>query len=77
MAAGLQREAQLFGQLAVTDVSRKLVQIFFATTSLKKDFGIADAPAPRRSGASASSGPGSWARGSRARRWSRPAWTSG
>ena len=40
MAEGLKREAQLFGQLAVTDVSRKLVQIFFATTALKKDFGI-------------------------------------
>jgi len=46
MAAGLQREAQLFGQLAVSDVSRKLVQIFFATRDLKKDFGIADAPKP-------------------------------
>ena len=43
--AGLKREAQLFGQLAVTDVSRKLVQIFFATTALKKDFGMAN-PAP-------------------------------
>ena len=43
---GLQREAQLFGQLAVSDVSRKLVQIFFATTALKKDLGVADAPAP-------------------------------
>src|SRR5437899_3878708 len=46
MAEGLKREAQLFGQLAVTDVSRKLVQIFFATTALKKDFGIANPPAP-------------------------------
>jgi 3-hydroxyacyl-CoA dehydrogenase/enoyl-CoA hydratase/3-hydroxybutyryl-CoA epimerase len=46
MSAGLQREAQLFGQLAVSDVSRKLVQIFFATRDLKKDFGIADAPKP-------------------------------
>jgi len=43
---GLKREAQLFGQLAVTDVSRKLVQIFFATTALKKDFGIANPPPP-------------------------------
>ncbi len=41
---GLKREAQLFGQLAVTDVSRKLVQIFFATTQLKKDPGVAAAP---------------------------------
>jgi 3-hydroxyacyl-CoA dehydrogenase / enoyl-CoA hydratase / 3-hydroxybutyryl-CoA epimerase len=46
MAAGLRREAQLFGELAVTDVSRKLVQIFFATTALKKDFGIPDPPTP-------------------------------
>ncbi|HEX4628709.1 MAG TPA: 3-hydroxyacyl-CoA dehydrogenase NAD-binding domain-containing protein, partial [Gemmatimonadales bacterium] len=46
MTAGLKREAQLFGQLAVTDVSRKLVQIFFATTALKKDFGIPNPPAP-------------------------------
>lgn len=40
MRAGLQREAQLFGELAVGDVSRKLVQIFFATTALKKDYGV-------------------------------------
>ncbi len=46
MTAGLQREAQLFGQLAVTDVSRKLVQIFFATTALKKDFGVPNPPDP-------------------------------
>ncbi|HEV8264351.1 MAG TPA: fatty acid oxidation complex subunit alpha FadJ [Gemmatimonadales bacterium] len=46
MAEGLKREAQLFGQLAVTDVSRKLVQIFFATTQLKKDPGVRDAPPP-------------------------------
>jgi len=46
MTAGLQREAQLFGELAVSDVSRKLVQIFFATTALKKDFGIPDPPTP-------------------------------
>src|SRR5438094_2378234 len=45
---GLKREAQLFGQLAVTDVSRKLVQIFFATNQLKKDPGIANAPPPVR-----------------------------
>jgi len=45
--AGLKREAELFGQLAVSDVSRKLVQIFFATTQLKKDFGIENPPRPR------------------------------
>jgi len=46
MAEGLKREARLFGQLAVTDVSRKLVQIFFATTQLKKDAGATGAPPP-------------------------------
>ena len=46
IAEGLRREAQLFGQLAVTDVSRKLVQIFFATNQLKKDPGVAGAPPP-------------------------------
>ena len=48
MAEGLKREAQLFGQLAVTDVSRKLVQIFFATNQLKKDPGVENAPPPIR-----------------------------
>jgi 3-hydroxyacyl-CoA dehydrogenase/enoyl-CoA hydratase/3-hydroxybutyryl-CoA epimerase len=48
IAEGLKREAQLFGQLAVTDVSRKLVQIFFATNQLKKDPGVAHAPPPVR-----------------------------
>ena len=43
---GLRQESELFGRLAVTDVSRKLVQIFFATTALKKDFGAQGAPAP-------------------------------
>ena len=46
MAEGFKRESQLFGQLAVTDVSRKLVQIFFATNALKKDMGVDGAPAP-------------------------------
>jgi 3-hydroxyacyl-CoA dehydrogenase/enoyl-CoA hydratase/3-hydroxybutyryl-CoA epimerase len=46
LKAGLQREAQLFGQLAVSDVSRNLVRIFFATTALKKDLGTPDPPAP-------------------------------
>jgi 3-hydroxyacyl-CoA dehydrogenase/enoyl-CoA hydratase/3-hydroxybutyryl-CoA epimerase len=43
---GLRREAELFGRLAVTDVSRKLVQIFFATNQLKKDFGLPHPPPP-------------------------------
>ena len=41
ITAGLAEEHHAFGQLAVGDVSRKLVQIFFATTALKKDDGIA------------------------------------
>jgi 3-hydroxyacyl-CoA dehydrogenase/enoyl-CoA hydratase/3-hydroxybutyryl-CoA epimerase len=46
---GLENEAELFGQMAVTDVSRRLVEIFFATTALKKDPGVAaPAPEPRR-----------------------------
>lgn len=45
---GLKYEARAFGQLAVTDVSRKLVQIFFATNQLKKDPGVPNAPPPAR-----------------------------
>ena len=41
ITAGLAEEHHAFGRLAVGDVSRKLVQIFFATTALKKDDGIA------------------------------------
>jgi 3-hydroxyacyl-CoA dehydrogenase/enoyl-CoA hydratase/3-hydroxybutyryl-CoA epimerase len=45
---GLAYEATEFGRLAVTDVSRRLVEVFFATTALKKDPGVpAPAPAPR------------------------------
>jgi 3-hydroxyacyl-CoA dehydrogenase / enoyl-CoA hydratase / 3-hydroxybutyryl-CoA epimerase len=40
VAAGLAEEHRAFGELAVGDVSRKLVQIFFATTALKKDDGV-------------------------------------
>jgi 3-hydroxyacyl-CoA dehydrogenase/enoyl-CoA hydratase/3-hydroxybutyryl-CoA epimerase len=45
MAKGLEREADLFAAMASTDVSRRLVEIFFATTALKKDHGVT-APAP-------------------------------
>jgi len=46
---GLENEAEAFGRMAVTDVSRRLVEIFFATTALKKDPGVpAPAPEPRR-----------------------------
>ena len=39
-AAGLAREAERFGELAVGQVSRRLVQIFLTTTALKKDAGV-------------------------------------
>jgi 3-hydroxyacyl-CoA dehydrogenase / enoyl-CoA hydratase / 3-hydroxybutyryl-CoA epimerase len=45
---GLREEARLFGDMAMTDVSRQLVFIFFASNSLKKDPGVdPPAPAPR------------------------------
>ncbi len=40
VTAGLSEEHRTFGELAVGDVSRKLVQLFFASTALKKDDGI-------------------------------------
>jgi 3-hydroxyacyl-CoA dehydrogenase/enoyl-CoA hydratase/3-hydroxybutyryl-CoA epimerase len=40
MAKGLAAEADAFGELAMTDVSRRLIEIFFATTALKKDDGV-------------------------------------
>ncbi|MCI0671695.1 MAG: 3-hydroxyacyl-CoA dehydrogenase NAD-binding domain-containing protein, partial [Myxococcaceae bacterium] len=40
--AGLRAEARLFGELAISEVSRSLVHLFFATTALKKDTGVAD-----------------------------------
>ena len=43
MAAGLREERRRFGELAASDVSRRLVEIFFATTALKKDDGVAGA----------------------------------
>jgi 3-hydroxyacyl-CoA dehydrogenase/enoyl-CoA hydratase/3-hydroxybutyryl-CoA epimerase len=43
---GLEREARLFGELAVSDVAKRLMDIFFATTALKKDSGVDD-PAVR------------------------------
>ena len=42
---GYREEARLFGELAVSEVSRQLVFLFFATTALKKDPGV-EAPAP-------------------------------
>ena len=45
MEAGLEEESRLFGAMAMTDVSRQLVYLFFASNSLKKDPGV-DPPAP-------------------------------
>ncbi len=42
LAEGLQIEARAFGKLAVTDVSRALVSVFFATQEIKKDAGYPD-----------------------------------
>ncbi len=39
-AAGYQEEARAFGEMTVSDVSKELVFLFFATTALKKDSGV-------------------------------------
>jgi 3-hydroxyacyl-CoA dehydrogenase/enoyl-CoA hydratase/3-hydroxybutyryl-CoA epimerase len=49
MAAGLANEARIFGELAVTDTARQLMDIFFATTALKKDAGVDDPAVKPRS----------------------------
>ncbi|AKF82968.1 fatty-acid oxidation protein subunit alpha [Myxococcus fulvus 124B02] len=41
--AGLQAEAKAFGELVMSDVSKRLVEVFFATTALKKENGTSDA----------------------------------
>ena len=43
---GFATEARLFGEMAATAVSRELIFLFFATTSLKKDSGVSAAPLP-------------------------------
>ena len=44
---GFATEARLFGAMAATAVSRELIFLFFATTSLKKDSGVSgESPAP-------------------------------
>jgi 3-hydroxyacyl-CoA dehydrogenase/enoyl-CoA hydratase/3-hydroxybutyryl-CoA epimerase len=40
---GYRMESRAFGELAVTDVARELIFLFFATTALKKDPGVDDA----------------------------------
>ena len=43
--AGYREEARAFGEMAMSDESKQLVFLFFATSALKKDSGV-DAPAP-------------------------------
>ena len=46
--AGYREEARAFGEMAMSDESKQLVFLFFATSALKKDSGVdAPAPAPR------------------------------
>jgi 3-hydroxyacyl-CoA dehydrogenase / enoyl-CoA hydratase / 3-hydroxybutyryl-CoA epimerase len=40
MEAGLRAEAESFGELLTTDVSKRLRELFFASTELKKDAGV-------------------------------------
>jgi 3-hydroxyacyl-CoA dehydrogenase/enoyl-CoA hydratase/3-hydroxybutyryl-CoA epimerase len=42
IAKGYAEEAKAFGELAVSPVARRLMEIFFATTALKKDNGTGD-----------------------------------
>jgi 3-hydroxyacyl-CoA dehydrogenase/enoyl-CoA hydratase/3-hydroxybutyryl-CoA epimerase len=45
--AGFREESRAFGELAMSDVARELMFLFFATTALKKDPGVTGhAPAP-------------------------------
>ena len=37
---GYREESRLFGEMAMTDVSRQLISVFFASTALKKDPGV-------------------------------------
>jgi 3-hydroxyacyl-CoA dehydrogenase/enoyl-CoA hydratase/3-hydroxybutyryl-CoA epimerase len=43
MQAGLEAESAAFSELVVGDVSKRLVEVFFATTALKKDNGTKNA----------------------------------
>jgi 3-hydroxyacyl-CoA dehydrogenase/enoyl-CoA hydratase/3-hydroxybutyryl-CoA epimerase len=42
MEDGLKAESELFGELVVSDVAHRLIEIFFAQNALKKDNGVAD-----------------------------------
>jgi 3-hydroxyacyl-CoA dehydrogenase/enoyl-CoA hydratase/3-hydroxybutyryl-CoA epimerase len=46
--AGLRAESRAFGELLVTEVSARLRELFFATTTLKKDTGVDGAASPMR-----------------------------
>ncbi|MGH7605372.1 MAG: fatty acid oxidation complex subunit alpha FadJ [Gemmatimonadaceae bacterium] len=45
-AHGYRQESRLFGEMAMTDVSRQLIFLFFATNDLKKDPGVEPAHHP-------------------------------
>ena len=45
-AHGYREESRLFGEMAMTDVSRQLIFLFFATNELKKDPGVEPAEHP-------------------------------
>jgi 3-hydroxyacyl-CoA dehydrogenase/enoyl-CoA hydratase/3-hydroxybutyryl-CoA epimerase len=46
VAHGYREESRLFGEMAMTDVSRQLIFLFFATNELKKDPGVDPAQHP-------------------------------
>ena len=46
-AAGYDAEAEAFGELAMTDVAHRLMEVFFAQKSLEKDSGVASSVRPR------------------------------
>ena len=45
MERGLREEARLFGEMTATEVSKELIYLFFASSALKKDTGVANAAA--------------------------------
>ncbi len=48
-AAAAEVEAKAFGELVVSSVARRLIEVFFAQTALRKDTGVSDASVtPRR-----------------------------
>ncbi len=46
VAHGYREESRRFGEMAMTDVSRQLIYLFFAATALKKDSGVDPAQYP-------------------------------